>query len=62
MALTENCILNLEEINHKAKRIAYQIYEANVEEREVVVAGIDSNGYLFAEKIKTKFLWETLAP
>ena len=56
MALTENCILNLEEINHKAKRIAYQIYESNVEEREVVIAGIDSNGYLFAEKIKTALI------
>ena len=56
MALIENCILNHEEINHKAKRIAYQIYESNVEEHEVVIAGIDSNGYLFAEKIKTALI------
>ena len=53
MALEENCILNQIEINHKIKRIAYQIYECNVNEQEVVIAGIYSNGYLFAEKIKS---------
>ena len=52
MALAENSILNHEQINHKVKRIAYQIYESNVEEKEVIIAGIDSNGYLFAEKLK----------
>jgi pyrimidine operon attenuation protein/uracil phosphoribosyltransferase len=52
MGLTENCILNHEEINHKVKRIAYQIYESNVEEQEVILAGIESNGYLFAEKLR----------
>ena len=53
MALSENCILNHKQINHKVKRIAYQIYECNVDEQEVIIAGIDSNGYLFAEKIKS---------
>jgi pyrimidine operon attenuation protein/uracil phosphoribosyltransferase len=53
MALSENCILNHTEINHKVKRIAYQIYECNVNEQEVIIAGIDSNGYLFAKKIKS---------
>ena len=52
MGLTENCILNHDEINHKIKRIAYQIYESNVEEQEVILAGIESNGYLFAKKLK----------
>ena len=52
MDLTENCILNHDEINHKVKRIAYQIYETNVEEQEVILAGIESNGYLFAEKLR----------
>ena len=53
MALSENCILNHIEINHKVKRIAYQIYECNVNEQEVIIAGIYSNGYLFAKKIKS---------
>ena len=53
MALEENCILNHIEINHKIKRIAYQIYECNVNEQEIIIAGIYSNGYLFAKKIKS---------
>ena len=53
MALKENCILNQIEINHKIKRIAYQIYECNVNEQEIIIAGIYSNGYLFAKKIKS---------
>jgi len=36
----------------KTKRIAYQIYEANVDETEIVVAGIDGGGLLFAKKIQ----------
>ena len=54
MALSQNCILNNEEINHKIRRIAYQIYESNVDEKEVVLAGIQSNGYFLAQKIKNK--------
>lgn len=54
MALSQNCILNNEEINHKIRRIAYQIYESNVDEKEVVLAGIQSNGYFLAKKIKNK--------
>ncbi|CAI8379715.1 MAG: Bifunctional protein PyrR [Formosa sp. Hel3_A1_48] len=44
--------MNHQEINHKIKRIAYQIYESNVEQKEIVLAGIQSNGYVLAEKIK----------
>ncbi|MGY0392049.1 phosphoribosyltransferase family protein [Bizionia sp. KMM 8389] len=49
----KNTILTHEEIVHKLKRIAYQIYESNVDESEVILAGIDSNGYLLAQKLKT---------
>jgi pyrimidine operon attenuation protein/uracil phosphoribosyltransferase len=52
MALTKNTILSHKEIEHKIKRIAYQIYESNANEKELVIAGIDSNGYLLAKKIK----------
>lgn len=47
-----NIILNHNEINHKIRRIAFQIYESNVNEDEVVLAGIDSNGYILAKKLK----------
>ena len=52
MTVTKNIILNHEEIQHKIKRIAYQIYESNVNTNEVVLAGIDSNGYILAKKLK----------
>lgn len=53
MILQQNRILSHNEINHKIKRIAYQIFESNVEETEVILAGIDSNGYILAKKLKT---------
>ena len=53
MTLQENTILTHDEIKHKVKRIAYQIYESNVEETEIILAGIDGNGYVFAKLLKT---------
>ena len=47
----KNIILTDKEITHKTKRIAYQIYETFVNEEEVVLAGITTNGYIFAKKI-----------
>ena len=49
----KNIILNHDEITHKIRRIAYQIYESNVNEKEVILAGIDTNGYILAKKLKT---------
>ncbi|MCR4031193.1 MULTISPECIES: phosphoribosyltransferase domain-containing protein [Flavobacterium] len=49
--MSNNIILTNQEIEHKIKRIAYQIYETFVDEEEVVIAGIASNGFVFAEKI-----------
>ena len=48
-----NIILDQKQIDHKIRRIAYQIYENNVSEKEVVIAGIFENGFVFAKKIKT---------
>jgi len=47
----KNIILTQQEIEHKTRRIAYQIYETFSDESEVVIAGIASNGYIFAERI-----------
>ncbi len=47
----KNIILTQQEIAHKTKRIAYQIYETFPDETEVVLAGIAGNGYLFSEMI-----------
>lgn len=53
MAHVKTMILDKEQIANKLKRIAFQIYEANVSESEVVIAGIKENGYLFAKKLKS---------
>ena len=53
MTVQNNIILTHQEINHKIRRIAYQIYESNVDERDIVLAGIDSNGYILAKKLKS---------
>jgi pyrimidine operon attenuation protein/uracil phosphoribosyltransferase len=47
-------ILDKKQIAHKIKRIAYQVYETNVEEKEVIIAGIIENGFLLARKIKAE--------
>ena len=52
MTQIENIILDQKQIDHKIRRIAYQIYENNVSEKEVVIAGIFENGFVFAKKIK----------
>ena len=51
MTTTNNIILDNTEIYQKIKRIAYQIYESNSNEKEIVIAGIAENGYIFAEKL-----------
>ena len=47
-----NQILSHQQIQHKIQRIAYQIYETNVAEEEIVIAGIDGDGLNFAKKIQ----------
>lgn len=49
--MSKNIILTNQEIENTIKRIAYQIYETFVDEEEIVIAGIASNGFVFAEKI-----------
>ncbi len=48
----DNKILSHQQIQHKTRRIAYQIYEANVAEKEIVIAGIEGGGLHFAKKIQ----------
>ncbi|HET8809364.1 MAG TPA: phosphoribosyltransferase domain-containing protein [Flavobacteriaceae bacterium] len=50
---TATLILDQQQIEHKIRRIAYQIYECNVSEKEIILAGILKSGFLFAQKIKT---------
>lgn len=52
MQAKNNIILTHEQIQHKIKRIAYQIYETNVDEKEIVIAGVTENGFIFAQRLK----------
>ncbi len=45
-------ILSHQQIVHKINRIAYQIYEANVEEEVIILAGIAGGGLDLAKKLK----------
>ena len=49
--MSYNIILNHQEIEHKIKRIAYQIYETFSKEDEIILAGISNNGFTLTEKI-----------
>ena len=50
-----NCILTAEQAKLSIRRIAYQIYEDNTNEKRLVIAGVMSNGYQVAKSI-TKVL------
>jgi pyrimidine operon attenuation protein/uracil phosphoribosyltransferase len=53
MKTENNIILNNTQINHKIRRIALQILESNIDERQIVLAGISKNGFIIAEKLKS---------
>ncbi|MGZ3863632.1 MAG: phosphoribosyltransferase family protein [Bacteroidia bacterium] len=44
-------ILNTEQIQQKLNRLAYEIYEHTLDEKEVMLTGIEGNGYLVAKKL-----------
>ncbi len=58
--MSQNTILNHQEIEFKIKRIAYQIYETFIDEEEIVIAGIHGNGSVFASKIAA--MLKTISP
>lgn len=44
-------ILSSLQINQKLNRMAYEIYENNFKEKELLIVGIEGNGYKVAERI-----------
>ena len=48
----ETSILNADQIDKKITRIAYEIYEENASEKEVVLAGTVDGGYELAQKLE----------
>jgi pyrimidine operon attenuation protein / uracil phosphoribosyltransferase len=54
--MTKTLILNGKQIEQKTNRIAYEIYENNCDEKEIIIAGIEGNGYLLAQRIEKVLL------
>ncbi|MEX8547587.1 MAG: phosphoribosyltransferase family protein [Mucilaginibacter sp.] len=53
-------VLNSRQIQQKIDRIAYQIVEDNIEETEIVLAGLQQRGFRLAARLKT--ILEEIAP
>lgn len=66
MPVSKTQILTGSEVNNMLKRLAYQVYEQNFDEKELIIAGIAGNGTTIARllneelnsicKIKTRIL------
>ena len=50
--MSRTIILTNQQINHKIRRIAYQVYENNIDEKEIILAGIKNKGFILAKKLK----------
>lgn len=48
-------ILNSKQIDQRINRIAYQIYEDNFEEKEIILAGIAQSGFVLAQRVQKAF-------
>ena len=53
-------ILDKKQIQQKIERMAYQILEDNLEEKEIILAGIISGGFTLAKRLKK--VLEKIAP
>lgn len=51
MTKTKTLVLNQKQIEQKVNRIAWQVYEDNFPEKEIIVAGIARTGFLLAQRI-----------
>ena len=49
--MKEKKILDKEQIQEKIKRISYEIYEENFEDKSILICGIEKNGSIIAKRI-----------
>ena len=55
MVSEQNLLIDAVEVKQKIKRNAYEILERNIQEKEIVFAGIFDKGYEFAEILINEF-------
>lgn len=58
--MNKTIILDDKQIAQRIRRIAYEIYESNVNQEQVILAGIIGNGYKIAQMIATQL--ENISP
>lgn len=49
MVAEKNLILDASQVKQKIRRMAYEIYEHNFKEKNIIVAGIEGQGYVLAK-------------
>ena len=52
MFKSENLIFDERKIQYCTKRVAYQIFESNINSKEIFLVGIEENGSIFAKEIE----------
>lgn len=60
MVVEKSLILDADQVKKKIRRMAFEIYENNFKEKNIVIAGIDGQGYVLA-KLLVKQL-ESISP
>ena len=55
-------ILDDKQIRHKLKRLTIQILENNINESEIILAGINNNGLAMAQLLRTELVNRTTIP
>jgi pyrimidine operon attenuation protein/uracil phosphoribosyltransferase len=51
MTTKSNLILNKDQVGQIIRRIAYEIYENNFKEKQLVIAGINGQGYILGDML-----------
>jgi pyrimidine operon attenuation protein/uracil phosphoribosyltransferase len=52
MTAQKNLVLEDSQVRHKIRRMAFEIYENNFEEKAIVLAGIEGQGYVLAQLLE----------
>ena len=52
--MEKTLVLNKQQLQQKIDRLAWQIYEQNYKEKDIIIAGIANRGVLIAKKIAKK--------
>jgi pyrimidine operon attenuation protein/uracil phosphoribosyltransferase len=52
----KSLILDSSQVNQKIRRMAFEIYENNFKEKQLILAGIEGQGYVLAKQIQKELM------